>query len=405
MSGQVRGRRSAVLDIARTLGLLLVVFKHAYPSTAQVPFGLGPQPVLPSGFGGEAVLDPLLTLFRVVFFGAVPMFFILSGYLSGSKIDDPAVGAMTYLRDRFRMLGIPYLLWNGIVLILVLALAHSGFGSRLAEGGGYFAVGDTVGSHLAAWLGIGRWPISYQLWFVRDLIVVSCVAVFWCRYGPRIPWLGLLLIFMPHQMWVSAGYFLIGYEARRHFQPRDIPSESACVLFIAGWAVLGLALRHGLLEIPWTLVGLGSAMFILTASLLISKAAFAWRIAAAGGATFFIYAAHEPLLTMLLRLWRVAGLPFDHSLVTFAAGPVVTLLFCFAAYRFCLRYLPGLCGLLDGGRVGGMKAAAPAGGRMNPAPGGVRMGRHAETHTLAFLPAGFRSGRGRGFPHRPGKAG
>lgn len=104
---------------------------------------------------------------------AVPLFFIISGYLFFINID--SFNYKIYirkLRGRFKTLVVPYLFWN-LIFILFIALGQLLLPSLFT--GSFKAVKDfSVYEWISMFwsaLGSGE-PVSFQLWFLRDLIAM-----------------------------------------------------------------------------------------------------------------------------------------------------------------------------------------------------------------------------------------
>lgn len=112
---------------------------------------------------------------------AVPLFFFFSGFLFFYKSNDFSVQLFfRKLKKRVRTLLVPYLFWN-IAFILFYNLSKI-----LFKGNSDDFIG--TGYNLWDWM-ITLWdynnmgcPISYQFWFIRDLMVVTIFA-------PLIHWL------------------------------------------------------------------------------------------------------------------------------------------------------------------------------------------------------------------------
>lgn len=127
---------------------------------------------------------------------SVPLFFAISGYFFFYKVN--LFNAYVYinkLKRRLKSLFIPYIIWNFIV-ILILFVAES------------FIPGMMSGfkKSITEW-NISDWfynlyivPISYQLWFIRDLILLCIFSpiIYVCiKYGklPFVLMLSILWIF------------------------------------------------------------------------------------------------------------------------------------------------------------------------------------------------------------------
>ena len=101
---------------------------------------------------------------------AVPLFFMFSGFLFFYKTN--GFTAQTYaekLKKRVRTLLIPYLFWNILFVVFYNVsgrLFPGAIESFIGEG---YSIKDWL---MMLWKGHGDMPISYQFWFIRDLMVV-----------------------------------------------------------------------------------------------------------------------------------------------------------------------------------------------------------------------------------------
>ncbi|HUC84080.1 MAG TPA: acyltransferase [Candidatus Acidoferrales bacterium] len=324
--------RIATLDLVRLIGMLLVMLRHSAVGT-----------------DGESTLAIFL-LHNFISAGAVPVFFLLSGYLGARKLDSAALTFRDFAREKTRTYIVPYLFWNVLVLLLVLVAKMTPLAAHFRGGGTYFNVELTASSIVSALFGIGRNPIVFQFWFLRDLIVVSLVAWFLCRVGPRIPLLPWLFFFIPLPMASSLGYYLLGYQLHGWFPPEKYPTCRASLLYAGCWFLMGICVFVGSADIPVPLLPLGSAAFILMLAIVFSSAPLGRWLAVLGPATFFIYATHEPLQTTLAKSWQIANLPFYGSLFCFLVIPAIVFVVLVASYLALSRMCPRLMAIATGER-------------------------------------------------------
>lgn len=107
---------------------------------------------------------------------AVPIFFIISGFLcvSSDKLTFNDYGKL--LKKKIRTLLVPYLIWNLIVELfyfLYQAIFQVSSSSRKLVTD--YSLSDFV---LDFWNGNSGLPICYQMWFVRDLFVCIVFSFF-----------------------------------------------------------------------------------------------------------------------------------------------------------------------------------------------------------------------------------
>lgn len=328
----VRSPRLPALDLLRVVAMFFVMLIHS-PVTGD------PQdrPVL------YFVKDFLAG-------GAVPAFFLLSGYLGAKKIRDPGVSAGVYVREKLRTLVLPFVLWNGLTLSLVFLAKALHVDSISRSSGAYFDVEPTLSSMAAALFGVGRSPIAYQFWFVRDLIIVSVVSLVVCRVLPRIPLLPWLLFFIPVPMAGSMGYFLLGVAIQLHVSTWRGLGGTSLGLYCAAWILVGLATVMRGTPIPYPLQQIGSAAFLFFVALLLSRVAWGQRLAALGSSTFIVYALHEPIQTLMAKIWLMRAWPWYGSFLCFLLIPLVVFPVCVLVYALLRRWSPRLLQVLTGGR-------------------------------------------------------
>ncbi|HSJ05008.1 MAG TPA: acyltransferase [Verrucomicrobium sp.] len=327
----MQAKRNEVLDLVRVIGIFCIMLCH-------------------SPFEGESEHYGFRYVRGFLACGATPAFFLLSGYLGSRKLKNVTTSFGMLLKEKWRTLVVPFLFWSTLVLCLVGVIKATGWADSLSRHGSYFAVEGTPGSLVSAFFGIGRPPIAYQLWFVRDLFLVNLVAFVLVRRLPRIPFLPWYLLFIPLPFCRSLGFFLLGLQLASVVPLEKFPGARQSFLSAACWSLVGWAFVSRWMEIPQPLVQLGSAMFILMTALILGRLPWARVLAAAGPGVFFVSATHEPLQTVLGRLWQKAGLTGYGTFFCFLAIPLLTYPICLAAYFLASRWWPGWTAMVTGGR-------------------------------------------------------
>ena len=94
--------RIASLDITRVFAIGFVMLIHSHPV-------------------GEWLQNPVVFLLKnFIAAGAVPIFFLMSGYLGAPELESESLTGPEYFRKKWRSLVVPYLFWSSVVVILVL---------------------------------------------------------------------------------------------------------------------------------------------------------------------------------------------------------------------------------------------------------------------------------------------
>jgi len=294
---------------------------------------------------------------------AVPLFFSISGFLFFMKMERPASRRwfLAQLQKRIRTVLAPYLLWSLLSLagfflrdhayLVVPALAPK----RAPDTYSLLALLDQAFVH----------PIPYQLWFLRDLMIYVLLSplIYLCLSRLRALGLAPLLALWFADvnlhvincwgiLFFCAGAFIALDPGRKPRFP-DIRSQA---LLLAGWLALVV------LNAYWHAVGTGSSSVLNKISVLVGLAALwvnyetllqrteRWILPLASF-TFFIYAAHEPILSILKRrLMTMGGGSEAARLLTYLMLPLITI-----ALVVCVGYglracFPRAYRVMTGGR-------------------------------------------------------
>lgn len=206
--------------------------------------------------------------------GAVPMFFLLSGYLSADRLNPKRTTTAAFF-GKLQKLIIPFLFWNALLLALVLAIKQLPVAISPTEGGSHASwlsvQTNSAWDIMSALLGIGRSPIVYQFWFLRDLIVANIVAFFLVRPFPFLSLAGWLLLFLPLSLWASCGFFFAGFSVHRFLRLRIKPSVSWPWLFMLTWLGVGAVFWGVGIRAPHALLQLGGSLWLLSVALVVSR--------------------------------------------------------------------------------------------------------------------------------------
>ncbi len=252
---------------------------------------------------------------------AVPLFYLISGYLLFLRLDSLAV-CIKKIKKRMRTLLVPYLLTNTLALGFYLFLD---FLSRLIP-----IFGGAMNFHVLTWFdaGFGQvfyntyWgPIAYQLWFVRDMLIfiwLLPIIQYVLRYimsSSMATIIGLVALWMVQAscgllvLWMAIGGLLALGQV---FDMTKIRSNrylawGSTLFFVA----LSLAHTVGVLAdkyiaLPIT-IGIVSIWYLYD---IIAKDRIfcqAGKGKILTGYTFFIYLSHIPLLLIFKKLPLLFG--------------------------------------------------------------------------------------------------
>ena len=295
----------------------------------------------------------------------VPMLFATSGYLFFWGMDFRTQGLQAIFlkkwKSRLRTLVLPFLLWNAFVLVLILCVQHTRWAFL-------FDVPPIVGfrpSQFAnAMIGFSGMPIAYQLWFLRNLILYAAMAplLYWTlKLAGRAFLLTMAVLLLtywwPFRIPDAPGllYFCLGaWLALTRF---DLLRMDRWLKWLLPVYLVVLVVDMYFKPTHWSghihnfglLFGLPVA-FILTGRLTQTRVG-AWLYALAP-ASFFLYAAHDPLLMLTRKIlyWTLQPTSDGLTLALYFGVPTLVISICTALYFALRRACPGFISQVTGSR-------------------------------------------------------
>jgi surface polysaccharide O-acyltransferase-like enzyme len=297
---------------------------------------------------------------------AVPLLFLFSGYLFFVGFSPSSSSFSAQAGKRARTLLIPHLFWN------TLCLTITGIAQSLPAATPYFSgrsapvTSFRFFDYANALLGLTKDPIAFQFWFVRDLmllVLLSPLVYFLLKRAP-VPFLVVLLL------WWSSGkaYSLpiLSREAVLFFSAgsvlaiRHIDLRAFDKIAVYAWLYAPLSLadtisRHQAANhFVHSVAEMGGVVFVICATRYVWRLPVSRKILIAlSPASFFVFAAHEPLLTVTrklsYRLLPPAGSAGVASL--YFGDTMLVIVFCTAVYYLCAQTMPGLTAIITGGRA------------------------------------------------------
>lgn len=224
------------------------------------------------------------------------------------------------IRKRVKTLFVPYVLWNIIVLISFF-LAQSFFPEMMSGANKPikdFSLSDFIWSFWDTSKilpGMQPYPICFQLWFIRDLMVMSLIAFIVKFVVDRIPVLILIAGFFwiigskpifPGLSFAALFFFSLGAFLSLRNNINSITRQNVKILYLAviylvisTLALFVNNLWFGILRNLSVIVGV--YLFIVTIPFVMNTLS-AKTIKSLAKSSFFIYAYHAIPMTIIIRI-------------------------------------------------------------------------------------------------------
>lgn len=296
---------------------------------------------------------------------AVPLFFLFASYLQFSKNDNYPI----LIKKKSKTLFVPYLLWTLITILLYLFTQSIPILSRFFQNPNNIIRNWTFIDWIKAFTYqkvdiSGRYPLVFQFWFLRDLMILIILTPFWIFLMKKIP--GSLIIIISFlaiynipiffiDRSSSLFFFLIGYYFAKNrlsfFEIADkIKIWEYFILYF--FYCLFKFCFHGLYHCDFigTLI---SCLFFLKLSYyfiripkLYSKLEYLSKF------SFFVYAVHMPFIGTTINKVTQKIIPLHgiFCLIQFILASFLTLLIGMLIAFLIRKLTPKLFSLLSGGR-------------------------------------------------------
>jgi surface polysaccharide O-acyltransferase-like enzyme len=242
---------------------------------------------------------------------AVPLFFLISGYLFVFKSDLTRTDFAQKIKKRIQTLLVPYLFWAFFGLFVYYVL------QSFPQSQPFFTKKLIKEYDFSEWVNAVFYePIPYQLWFLRDLIIMSFLSPLICFFIKKLNWKYLSVVFI---FWfLNLDSVVLTSEALLFFSigifisinyPKIAEIRKSTFVGMAFWFLL-LSLKTVADFYNYEKTGL----YLLKVSILVGLIGF-WNfydiasnnntimklLKKYGWTSFFIYVFHEPAMTIIKK--------------------------------------------------------------------------------------------------------
>lgn len=346
---------SKKLTLIRFPLIVGVIYIHAYSSTVNMAHGTLGVCL------DNAVYDFIRNIIsqglaRVV----VPLFYLISGFLFFNQFVATKANYIQKYKNRFHTLIVPYVFWNILILFLCYLGQSISITLKYFSGKNELVINYTLYEYINSIFGITReYPISYQFWFIRVLIllVISAPLIYWLIKKTKYALLVIITIlwlFGPYNLYVMPTLFFYGgsYLAMHSISLFRLDNKGIKMVFL--YLVI-LVVGNTLGNSPIQKVGI---LFGIPAMLYMSRYLYYNNHIEAiftklSKSSFFIFCFHEPLLTIIKKLIYNFMKP-NNSLeifILYLIIPVIVIAISLMVYIILKIYFPLFTKLITGGRT------------------------------------------------------
>ena len=361
---------------------ILVVFVHGFGAEINI------TELHAGGLTGLAVYDYIRLFFSVVISrSAVPVFFIISGYLLFLKVEkyDKAI-YISKLRKRLHGLVIPYVSW---ILLFVLWILMFKLGGILLYDKPWMGIVDyfkengylhmfwdsSVWGERETWLGVkahNSGPVLLPFWYMRDLImmVIFSPVCYWLIKNIKLVFIAFLftiyvldirISYMSESFVDASLFFSLGaYFAIMKQDFTDVLWKwryaivPLAVILMAMQTYTGSAMgdRVSRMIHPWLVIFQSAALIIVASAMCRHQGLYRWNKKLAG-TSFFIYALHPFILGYVIAfINKVAPMGNAWYMQTFCylTAPLACVMVCIGVYWGMRMYMPSVMRVLMGER-------------------------------------------------------
>ena len=292
---------------------------------------------------------------------AVPMFFAISGFLFFNNFKPSSETFFHKARNRTYSLALPYLIWSiwGLFFFYSLQcipMSKGFFANQLITNYTIPQILNTIFIN----------PLPYQFWFIRDLIIYTILSpliyllISRLSYFSLIPFFVLWCFGIPLIFISNEGILFFSFGSALALKPIPILiklSKRAVIIVSLLWIAVTVAdtilISQNYVGVAYLhkvglLLGLGSMWFGYDLVKHTDSDKLLWL----SRFTFFIFAAHEPILIVFKKvLLKIFGVSVPGSLATYLIAPLFTIITTLGLAYLLRRFIHPIYRVLVGGRI------------------------------------------------------
>lgn len=374
MISNTRPLHSQALDMLRFPLAVIVVIAHTFSlSDLVVPGGNICVSSYSVFLGANLFVDAFL---RGI---SVPIYFFISGYVFFAKIQFNGNVYWKKLKNRFKSLFIPYIVWNALALILIIAKQLPIFDFFLSGSQAslnlsfntilecFWKYNGNINHYGDVALSGSYFPVNAALWYLRDLMLIVLSTPIIYLVAKRLKVLSIYLSLVIYVMslmfdWpismIAGGYFFFTWGAYMSIYDIDMIlafkkwSKLSIIMYLLNCVIYILVCKEHPVIGSW--IKLVNAIFALCASFNIAT----WilnntklRVSTfLASSSFFIYVSHCIIYERLRKIIIMVFRPDNgvEILLVYIFNVITTVLLLLAVFYFLKKYAPSILKIVAG---------------------------------------------------------
>jgi Acyltransferase family len=303
----------------------------------------------------------------------VAFLFILSGFLFFRNFNLSLNSYLQKLKSRFWTLLVPYLFWNLSLLAMVLIVLNVPASSSIIQGHYKQYIGDySLANFIDCLTGYKSiYPIAFHFWYVRDLIAMVILSPVFLLIARKIPYIGLALFATPWLLRLELGFVNIQWLGPLFFY-------LGCLVAVQNWDLtwldrqksaivgiyLGMAVALTVIQTAMPTADIQTFRHLLECCTRFVGTMAIWCVSDLvggklqkvllnlSGLAFFVYAAHEPTVTVLKEVFEKLSMPSNSItvIISYLSIAIIATFVTLAAGTILQKYLPRFFQLITGAR-------------------------------------------------------
>lgn len=302
---------------------------------------------------------------------AVPIFFLISGYLFFVKLEEWRTDIWAdKLKRRVKTLLIPYVLWNLLSVVFAFAKLYLRFfliGGDAPDLPAWYH--DSIGGLHLFWDSYqGLYPHNCPLWFIRDLMVFVILAPVVFYYVKKTGIIGLAILYLAFvtNIWLNVPGFsaegLFYFSLGAYLSIHRIDFTEVCRKYLAIAACLAVPLllvmvfTYGNHQDVWGYARRCFTLFGATATIgTVARLFQNGKIRVhplLSKSSFLVYAAHGSIVLPFMQFVLGSVLPYNQFwlIIKYFSVALLTVALLVACYWLLSRCMPKTLSVLTGGR-------------------------------------------------------